>query len=100
MLSLSYIILIKTLYRKDHYYLYCKDKGINLLEITQSPHAAGAQTLTFGPQILYYLLLCSLLSPHLFPELYLKLKIVISLYNFPLVLGMKTLKNKFLVKES
>lgn len=50
---LTYIMHIKSLPTKDRHYLYCRDEGTNLLEITQFARgAAGAETLTFGYQIL------------------------------------------------
>lgn len=87
----------KTFCGGDHYYLYCKDKGSHLLKITQFPHGvAGAQTLTFGFQLLRYWPLCSLLSPDSFSELYLKFKLSFLSTGFLLLLEEQLKKTNLL----
>lgn len=80
-------MLIKSLPTKDRHYLYCRDEGTNLLEITQFARvAAGAETLMFGYQILGYLATESL-SPCLFIFwIVVKMYTAISLHNVFLLL--------------
>lgn len=50
--QMLYTLRIKTLRRKDHYYPYCKDAGINFLEMTQFLWgAAGAQMDIWVPNL-------------------------------------------------